>query len=106
MKILDVPPEVTPKPIGNSAQEQKPITFKEWLTIHLDTYGGIKTPSQVRQAGKIIAAIEEGNGTIKLEDAEFELLKGSLQEGKYLAGIARQLVTFYDAVDKAQDVKA
>jgi hypothetical protein len=105
MKILDVPADVTPKPIAGRTDEPKPISFREWLTLHLDTYGGIKTPSQVRQAGKIVGAIEAGNGTMSFEDADFDVLKASLQENKYVPGIARQLTSFYDAVDKAQEVK-
>ncbi len=106
MKIIDVPADVTPKPIGGKGGEDgKPISFKEWLTVHIDTYGGIKSPSQVRQAGKIVGAIEAGNGTMSFEDADFDVLKASLQESKYISGVARQLTSFYDAVDKAQEVK-
>lgn len=106
MKIIDVPADVTPKLPGGGGKEGEAISFKSWLTQHMDFYSVIKTPSQVRQAGKIIGAIEAGNGTIKLEDADFEVLKASLNEGKYIPGIARQLTAFYDAIDKTQDVKA
>lgn len=106
MKIIDVPADVIPKLPGSGGKDGEAVSFKSWLTQHIDFYGGIKTPSQVRQAGKIIAAVEGGNGTIKLEDADFEILKASLQESKYIPGIARQLTAFYDAIDKVQDVKA
>ena len=105
MKIVDVPADVTPKGILGRESDHKPVSFKEWLMIHIDSYGGIKSPSQVRQAGKIVDAIEAGNGTMTFEDADFDILKASLQESKYIPGVARQLTSFYDAVDKAQEVK-
>lgn len=105
MKIIDVPADVTPKGIMGRPSDEKPVSFKEWLMVHIDSYGGIKTPSQVRQAVKIVAAVEAGNGTISMEDAEFEVLKSSTQESKYVPGVARQLTSFYDALDNAQEVK-
>lgn len=105
MRVIDVPGDVIPKGIMGKPTDEKPVSFKEWLMVHIDTYGGIKTPSQVRQAVKIVDAIEAGNGTISIEDAEFDILKASLQESKYVPGVARQLVSFYDALDKAQEVK-
>jgi hypothetical protein len=105
MKIIEVPATVTVKPITTQKGEDKAIPFKEFLGLHLDAYGNIKTPKQVRQLGKLFDAIEAGNGTISIEDADYDLLKAALEEIKYIPGVARQMVSYYDAVDKAQEVK-
>jgi hypothetical protein len=102
MQIVNVPASICP---NYKDTDLKPISFKDWLINHIDSYASIKTPSQVRQANKIVAAIEAGDDTMSFEDAEFEVVKGSLQDGKYIPAIARQLIPFYDAIDGAQEVK-
>lgn len=106
MKVIEVPETVSVKPIGAQEKgEAKPISFKEFVSIHIDTYGQAKTPKQFRQLAKIHDALEASSGTMSVEDADYDLLKAALEEGKYIPGISRQLVSYYDAVDKAQDVK-
>ena len=101
MKVVTVPADITVKGV----QKEETIPFKDFLVHHLDNFEGIKTPSQVRQAGKIVGTIEAANGTIALEDAEYEILKSALQSIKYFPKVARQLVAYWDAFDKAEEVK-
>jgi hypothetical protein len=101
VKIITVPQEITVK-LGT---EEKGFPFKTTLISHLDSYGELKTVSQVRDAAKIIDAIEAGNGTIALEDAQFDILAAACKKAVYHPAITRQLLSYYDAMDTAQDVK-
>lgn len=97
MKIITVPEDIK---VG-----EKAFSCKEVLMLQLDNYGEVKTISMVRQAQKVAEAIEKGNGTITLEDAEYDLLKAACQKIVFLPGAARKLLPFYEAVESAQAVK-
>lgn len=101
MKIITVPKDVKVK-VG---EEEKVFPFKESLIFHLDNYAEIKSVSQLRDAQKVIDAIEAGNGTISLEDEQFKLLKAACDKMCYRPVIARQLISYYDALEKAEEVK-
>lgn len=58
-----------------------------------------------RQAQKVLAAIETGNGTITLEDAEYDLLKAACVKILYPFKISNHILPFYEAVEKAEDIK-
>jgi len=103
VKVIDIPATIKTKPAG--AAPEMEISFKDWLVKHLDVYQEIKTVSQIRQASKIVDAIEAANGTLALEDADFAVLKGAVEKPFYVPGINRQLLPYYDAMDKAQDIK-
>ena len=104
MKVIEIPAPIKAKLIG-SKDEPKEIPFKEFLELHTDTFSGAKTPKQFRQLAKIAEALDGSKDTFQLEDADYDLLKECLNEGKYLPGVAKQLIPFYDAIEKAQDVK-
>lgn len=104
MKIVDVPAPIAVK-IGVKGEVVEDVDFKKFLVFHLDHHAEIKSLDQLRQVNKIVAAVEGGNGTIKLEDADYTLLKAALQNPKYHTAVGRQLLPFYDAFDKAQEVK-
>lgn len=97
MKIITVPPDVKVK-LG---EEEKEFPFKTALILHLDNYPEIKTISQSREAVKVIDAIEKGNGTIALEDKQYEILAAACKNRVYHGTITRQLLSYYDAVDAA-----
>ena len=100
MKIITVPPDVKVK-LGD---EEREFPFKAALVLHLDSYVEIKTISQVRDAKKILDAIEAGNGTISLEDKQYEVLAAACKSKAYHTMISRQLLSYYDAIEKAADV--
>jgi hypothetical protein len=104
MKILDIPATVTVKPVGGQG-EPRQLPFREFCLTHIDTYAEIKMTGQIRQIAKIAAALEGDAATFQLEDAEYELLKAACGAPKFLPGVCRQVVSYYDALDKAQDVK-
>lgn len=101
MKIVTVPE--TPKALKDVQGD--PPDFKKWLVFHLDSYEAVRTPTQIRQAAKIVGLIEEANGTIAFEDADLEVVKGALQKTPYAPRVSRQLLGYYDAIDKAEEVK-
>ena len=105
MKIVKVPADINATGIGVNGKEEKIFSFKEALTFHLDNYGEIKTISMTRQSQKVIDAIEAGNGTIVLEDADYDLLKAACSKVVYIPRVTRQLFAFYDAVDHPEEVK-
>lgn len=102
MKIITVPADVKVK-IGD--EETDLFTFKKALIAHLDNYAEIKSVSQLRDAQKVIDAIEAGNGTISMEDEQYKLLKAACEKLVYKPLIARQLMTYYSAVEGAEDLK-
>ena len=101
MKIITVPADVTVK-IGD---EEKEVPFKTALILHLDVYPEIKTISQSREAKKVMDAIEAGNGTIALEDAQYALLSAACKNRAYPQIYTRQMFSYYDAIDAAEEVK-
>lgn len=105
MRIIKVPEKVVIKDEKGAPAEGLDIPFKKFLTDHIDNYGETKTVSQLRQAQKVIDKIEGGNGTISLEDAEFDILKNACSKIIYRPVLARQLFAYYDAVEQAEEVK-
>lgn len=101
MKIITVPADIPVK----FADGEKVFSCKEVLTAQLDTYAEIKTASMVRQAQKVLAAIEAGNGTITLEDADYELLKAACGKILYAFKVSNHILPFYEAVERAEDLK-
>ena len=99
MKIITVPADVTVKLPG--VEERKVYSFKEALILHMDNYVDLKTISQSREASKVIDAIEKGNGTISLEDKQYEILAAACKNRVYHQTITRQLLSYYDAIDAA-----
>jgi hypothetical protein len=102
MKIITVPKEVT---VTLEGMEPKEFPFKKALILHLDNYGDLKTISQIRDAQKVIDAIEAGNGTISLEDKQYELLAAACKGRVYHPTVTRQLLSYYSAVEAAEDVE-
>jgi len=108
MKIIETKPDVkVPGPAGDRV-----VNFKEFLKESLDLYQPIgKSRKMMRQANKIEDAIDAGNGTIKLEDADYDVLKAALHVDDDTADwnpVLRRLERegWFDAVANAQDVKA
>lgn len=103
MKIVKVPENVKVK-IGEESTDI--FTFKKVLTDHIDSYGETKTVTQLRQASKIIDKIEAANDSLSLEDADYEILKAACSKIVYKPLVARQMLSYYDAVEKAESVSA
>jgi len=101
MKIITCPPDVMVK----FDDGEKEFPFKKALILHLDNYGELKTVSQIREAQKVIDAIEAGNGTIALEDSQYDLLAAACKRVIYHPRVTRQLFSYYDAIEKAESVK-
>lgn len=103
MKIITVPEKAVIKDEKGSPVPDLDIPFKSFLVAHIDNYGDTKTVSQLRQASKLIDAIEKGNGTISLEEEQYKLLKAACEKIVYRPVVSRQLMEYYDAVEKAAD---
>ena len=104
MKIIEIPATLTVKSIGPDPKPET-ISFKTWALLHIDLYAEAKTVGQIRQLAKIATALETDGTSFQLEDAEYELLKAATGVPKYVPGVSRQMIPYYDALDKAQDVK-
>lgn len=107
MKIVTIPNDialVTRK--GESLPAKPSLSFKEFVVECVDQYapeGGRITPKMARQSSKIVAAVDAANGTMPLEDADWELLKSAVEKNPYAPIVARQIIPFFDAVEKATD---
>jgi len=101
MRLITCPADVVVK----LDDGEKEFPFKKTLVAHLDNYGELKTVSQIREAQKVIDAIEAGNGTIALEDTQYDLLAAACKRVIYIPRVTRQLIAYYDAIDKAEEVK-
>jgi hypothetical protein len=105
MRLITVPGKVAIKDEKGVVVENMDLPFKQFLVRHLDVYVETKTVSQLRQAAKTIDVIEASNGNIMLEDEQYRLLKAACEKIGYPHGIARQLLSYYDAVENAEEVK-
>jgi hypothetical protein len=107
MKIITVPEQIVMKDEKGAPipTETLDITFRSFLVKHIDVYGEVKTTSQLRQAQKVIDAIEAGGGTISLEDEQYKILKAACEKNAYNSFLGRQLLKYYDAVEAAEEVK-
>jgi hypothetical protein len=104
MKILDVPKDAE---ITVPTGQKMPLTFKGWLQIALDQYSplamGVKN---MRLAAKISQTIDEANGSMKFEDAEFEHVKAAVEGCKFNPAVVKHFGSFLDSMEKVQEVKA
>lgn len=109
-KVIDIPVAVELETnVFNGAvlnRQKMPMTFLEWSTICVDNYAEMaKGAKAARQAARIVDALENANGTCHLEEAEFEILKAAVEKQEWKAGLNRKMIPFYEAIEKAQDVK-
>ena len=108
MKIISIPAPLKIKVMERTGTlNQVETKFVEWATNIIDFYAEAKTLKQVRQVQKIVEALESSNGTVSIEDAEYELLKAAVEQypTKLPPAIVRQHLSFVDAIEKADDVK-
>lgn len=107
MKIIEVPAAIKVKLRTQDGDKETDGKFAEWATNVLDFYSEVKTVKQVRQVQKIADALEVANGTVSLEDADYDLLKAAVEAypTKLPPFIVRQHLSFVDAIEKAQEVK-
>jgi hypothetical protein len=108
MKIIEIPADVAIKLKRQNGEDfTEPAKFSTWAENIIDFYSEAKTLKQVRQVQKIVDALKSANGTMQLEDADYELLKAAIDAypSKLPPFIVRQHLPFIDAVEKAQEVK-
>lgn len=98
MKVITSPVAITIN-LGDRAVTHE---FKKFLVEAIDLHQPAgRTIKMIRQAAKIVDVIEGSNGTIKLEDADYELLKSALDSVAWNPAVARRLLPFFDAVEGA-----
>lgn len=108
MHIIEVqkPLEVKFQTIQGEKVEE--IAFKDFLINHLDAHSQqwAKSLTQLRQINEIVKIIEAGNGTIVFERKDdWEVYETALKNPIYKGSPGRQLLPFYDAALKAQEVE-
>ena len=108
MRIIDIPaavPVMQHNPDGTNAGK-KDETFQHFLVGAIDTHKefghGI---TKVRQGVKIHAAVMEANGVLRLEDADYDMLKAAVEGCPWMPRYARECITFFDALENAQQLK-
>src|SRR3990167_494493 len=100
MRIIDVPKEdpLTLKgvPVPGGKAEVK-VTFKDFLHELFDSSSDelAKGLKNIRRAAKLADKIDAMNGTLELEDADYELLMRCSERGIFpSAAVSRQLLPF------------
>lgn len=110
MRLITIPKPIVVKTTKSIKEvEQNEVHFKGWTQNLIDYYSeGVKTLKQVRQVQKIVEAIEKAEETLKLEDADWELLEGAVKAypTKMAPGVVRQHFPFVDAILNAQVIEA
>lgn len=102
MKVVDVPGDIVIQLRTATGKMEERTPFKKFLVHQLDTFDGVKTREQVRQADKIVKLIESSNGSISFEDADYALVNDACAELRWMAEAKRQLIPFLDALEKPQ----
>lgn len=109
MKTIQVPGAQKASVIGRDGETTLEVSFAEFVTLHLDSYAEIKTPAQHRQVNKVLALLEKQGAdktpAVALEDADYALVKASIQKSAYVPRAARQLLAHVDAIESAEEVK-
>lgn len=108
MKKIKVPDPIMIKTRKNLKEENVGESkFSVWAENIIDYYSeGVKTLKQVRQVQKIVDALRSANGSFNLEDAEWDLLKASVEAypTKMLPIVVRQHLPFIEAILEAEDI--
>jgi hypothetical protein len=108
MKIIDIPADIQIRLKTQTGEDKlEPRKFVVWAEEIVDFYGEVKTLKQVRQVQKITDALKSANGTMQLEDADYDLFKAAVEAypTKLPAFITKQHLPFIDALERAQEVK-
>lgn len=111
MKRIQIPEDLTVKLQTKEGGTSVTIKFKEFIVNALDGYQpNGKSVKQIRQMMKIIDKVEKADGTILLDVADYDIIKASLHlegdGGSWMPNVARQVISFFDAVEQAEEVTA
>jgi hypothetical protein len=104
-KKMAVPGAITVRHEGNT----KETAFGEFLRMALDAYNPLgHGTSNIRKAVKIHEKVEGINGAAELvvEDEEHRTIKAAVEAMEWNPAAARQMIPFFDAVEKAEDGEA
>lgn len=102
MKIVEVPGDIVVHLRSGTGQIEDRVAFKRFLVHQMDSFEGITTREQVRQADKIVKLIESSNGSISFEDADYSLVNDACAQLRWVPEAKRQLIPFLDALEKPQ----
>jgi hypothetical protein len=108
LRIVDVPKDLTLKLMDDQGNDvEQVMTFKKFAVYHLDAYSVEQklSLSQLKQLQAIVDVVEAGNGTMTFKrDDDWEVYKTALGTPRYRGRAGRQLIPFYDAAVKCQEV--
>jgi hypothetical protein len=106
MKTIQIPSDLLVVSMKSAEEKQsKAISFKDWCENVIDHYAeGVKTLKQVRQVQKVIDALRTADDALKIEDAEYDLLKASIEAypSKMPPIVVRQYLPYIDAIEGAK----
>jgi len=84
------------------------MTFKRFATTHVDAYSKkfAQTLNQLLQIKAVVDIIEKGNGTIVFERADdFQIYEEAMKAILFTGSLGRQLIPFYLAAKKVEEVQ-
>jgi len=109
MKIVDIPAKAERK-VAKRAGADVVIdnTFVQFLRISMESHEPCgKGAKQVRQYGKIMDILDAAtpeSKVLQFEDADFSVVGAAVEAMNWIPEAGRAMQSYYDAVDKAQDV--
>lgn len=105
MRVIDCPSPAKIKAFEGDAERE--LKFMDFLLSAIDVHQefGMGLPT-IRQGVKLANAVEAMNGTLTLENADFDALKRAVDGCKWKVPIARgaEKGGFFAAFEKAQDI--
>lgn len=106
MKYIEIPAEValvavTGEKVVNNTGDQLKVSFKEFVLGRLTEKSFGAGMDSVLSAVKIRDLVEEANGTLELEDSDWNRLRVAVKQGTYDPRLAYCLIPHMEAVEKA-----
>lgn len=112
MKLIDVPKDVTVDVYFVNRElpkdEKSTNTFREFVELALDNFDQLgKGYKNVVQAVKIHSTLKgcTAGDPLQFEDDDFKVIKDAVEKMAWKPGFARQALSFFEAIENAQDVK-
>lgn len=100
MKEITIPGPIKVTFPTREGEVETEIAFSKFVSESFDNFPA-KTIKQVRQAVKVIGLAEKATQVLSIEDEDYAALKDATTNVAFIPRIARQLLAFYDAVEKA-----
>ena len=111
MKVLDIPATVPVSKVRGRGGVEVELhhSFVQFLTISMEAHEpcgkGAKNIRQYDKVMTILEAVTPETTVLQFEDADLDLVKAAVEAFPWIPSASRAMLSYYDAMEKAQDVK-